>query len=176
MDPHRKGNAFDANVPGDQRLHDAINRRTPQAAGMQVTHMHSGTIASAKKRNIVETPFPFQWYIRTPGTIHAAPGVFVGESFSGLSQAVTTTLDETWYLYGELEFNTTTGAVIAKDVYWSTDVLESDFDTGFGYISIATVTIIGGVIDTEFSFNSLYGPVRAIICGGINSKWEVVFI
>lgn len=51
MNQHRKGNAFrDINVPGDPRLLDAINRRTPQAGGMQVTHTHSGTIITGKKQ------------------------------------------------------------------------------------------------------------------------------
>ena len=51
MNQHRKGNGFDAGVPGDPRLHDAINRRTPRGAGMQVTNTHAGTIlAKGKKR------------------------------------------------------------------------------------------------------------------------------
>jgi len=49
MNPHRKGNAFDAGVPGDPRLHDAIQRRTPQGAGVQVTRVHGGTILTPRK-------------------------------------------------------------------------------------------------------------------------------
>jgi hypothetical protein len=46
----RKGNAFDSGVSADGRLLDSISRRTPKAAGMMVTHTHSGTILTPRKK------------------------------------------------------------------------------------------------------------------------------
>jgi hypothetical protein len=59
MNQHRKGNSFDAGVPGDPRLHDAINRRTPRGAGVQVTNTHAGVVlAKTKKKKSPDLP-PF---------------------------------------------------------------------------------------------------------------------
>lgn len=119
---------------------------------------------------------PFQWFKSTAGFIDYKPGILQGDSFSGSPQAVTITGDEIWYLYVEVNFNTTTGAVTSKDVYWSTSNLVSDYDAGVAYEFIAQVTIVGGVIDSGLSFNYNYGPISFIIAGGLNSKWEVYFI
>jgi len=64
---HRKGNAFrDANVPGDPRLLDALTRRTPKAAGMQVTHTHSGTIITRKRtKTAASSALPFKVSLTT---------------------------------------------------------------------------------------------------------------
>lgn len=62
MSIHRKGYQFpDLNVPGDPRLLDSIQGRTPKAAGAAVHHLLGGTVITPKKSRSSSTELRFEF-------------------------------------------------------------------------------------------------------------------
>lgn len=168
MNPHRKGNSFDAGVPGDPRLLDAINRRTPRGAGMQVTNTHGGVILANKKRKSVSgANLPFQISVGT--SLIAAPGVL-----ATVLQGQTVELapaNGTWYLEAKVVINATTGAITAATMDWvSTPSTNTSTDR---YGVIGTVDVVSGVPDPLSISQGNYGPLIAVAHGGVSNAWEV---
>jgi hypothetical protein len=83
MSIHRKAYNFpDLDVPGDPRLLDSINRRTPKVAGGGINHLPGGTVITApkKRRSKSVPPCNFATIHRVDGAIKILGGVVTGGS------------------------------------------------------------------------------------------------
>jgi len=82
--------------------------------------------------------------------------------------------DGDWYLEAKLVIDDTTGEITSGDVYW-TQTTGTQTTTDY-FALVAFVTVTAGVPDPLTFQQFAYGPLIAIVGGGLDTKWIAYLI
>jgi hypothetical protein len=137
--------------------------------------------AAGGARPAREQLLPFEAYARsveseeTPGTFElqlvAAPGTIA--AFSKPETVETAPADGTWYFYVSATVNATTGAITETNAEWSNSEIANTATVY--YALLAEIVIADGEIDGPI-VQYTYGPMAAVVHGGVSNTWEVYLV
>jgi hypothetical protein len=123
---------------------------------------------------------PFEIYIGSEVPIGGTePQVFIGakdgtlelEPITGVKEFAPTA--DTWWLQAKIEINTATGETVSRTVEFVT-VLGVP-TPAIAYLTLGKIVVGGDGIPQEASIQQFnYGPILAVKCGGVTTKWNVI--
>jgi len=167
MSRFRKGNSFpELGIPGDPRLLDAINRRTPTVSGGgEVTHVFGGTILTPDRRArqaLKKLPFEITAsatkLIAAAGTVHLTPieKTILKDPANG-----------DWYFITKISINNETGEILETSAEWVSEIPEES-ETEFLRV-VGIVTIAAQKVEAAINFD--FGPVNVFLFGTPTNRW-----